>query len=211
MHDTWWVCILYSMGNNCWTVILEQSPLGSMDFEGKDSFWEPLSQLLPQFPFLVYLYRTLYAYSRAGKNWNLVALMKWQWAVHFSFQLLPIKYYLPNEREMFSPYQLTRPLCLHDFTSPLEHQTSFFTWPGHNSFALGNRTRCFFPALLGSGVRSSSAAYVTHFSFSSLVRSSCACSNSCLSWICASCWSAISERMVCNFTNSCKTDLRLTS
>lgn len=125
---------------------------------------------------------------------------------HFSFQLLSIKYYLPNGREMFSPYQLTRPLCLHDFTSPLDHKTSFFTWPGHNSFALGNRTRCFFPALLGSGGRSSSAAYVTHFSFSSLVRSSCACSNSCLSWICASCWSAISERMVCNFTNSCKTD-----
>lgn len=125
---------------------------------------------------------------------------------HFSFQLLSIKYYLPNGREMFSPYQLTRPLCLHDFTSPLDHKTSFFTWPGHNlPWAIGPGV--FFPALLGSGVRSSSAAYVTHFSFSSLVRSSCACSNSCLSWICASCWSAISERMVCNFTNSCKTEI----
>lgn len=53
-----------------------------------------------------------------------------------------------------------------------------------------------------------SAPCATHFSFSSLVRSSCACSNSCLSRICASCWSAISDRMVCNFTKSCKIDFK---
>lgn len=87
---------------------------------------------------------------------------------HFSFQLLPIKYYLPNGREMFSPYQLTRPLCLHDFTSPLDHQTSFFTWPGHNSFALGNRTRCFFscPAREWSQKQLSSLCNSLQFQFS---------------------------------------------
>lgn len=49
---------------------------------------------------------------------------------------------------------------------------------------------------------------VTHFSFSSLVRSSWACSSSCLSRICASCWSAISERMVCNLPNSYRKDFQ---
>jgi len=71
---------------------------------------------------------------RAGKK-----KLKSSGPVHFSLQLPPLKYYLPNRCTMFMPYQLTRLLRL----ISLAHRTTklpFSLAQEQNLFALGNLT-----------------------------------------------------------------------